>query len=139
VGGVAGGVAGAPSEPIAALRRLAQGPHARESLLWVLAHGRVEGQIMSLAGLYSVDPASFQGALPAYATLDEEVVVAGEGCSPSPGKVRIRTLVRHDHPRAVRLSGPTDSYEQYVSKIKGGLPVDDLFGGGLPARWLGRD
>ncbi len=137
VGGVARGVAGTPSEPIAALRRLVQGPHARESLLWVLAHGRVEGQLMSLAGLYSVDPASFQSALPAYATLDEEVVVAGEGCSPSPRKVQIRTLVRHDHPRAVRLSGPTDSYDRYVSGIQGGLPVDDLFGGGLPARWLG--
>lgn len=138
-GGIYMGVAGHPSEGVAALRRIMATPQSREALRWVLERGTSAGQLTALGGLYFVDQGRFQAAIARFAQRNESAPIVQDGCSPNAATARISSLIAR--PEALRLSGPDDDYGlRYAQKQAAGpkLVVHDFIGGGWPFLLSGR-
>lgn len=125
------------SKLVAAYRVLLEEEKRVEALKLLLEKATIAGQLYALSGLYDTDYSFFLSAVEKYKVSDESVNTIS-GCI---GRwEQVREIVFLDNPNTVRLSSPTQSYEEWLKKAKVDVNkvMVDISGGGYPMSFRGR-
>ena len=126
------GFDGGPSPQACAFAALLRESDAGALFRSLLTRSGTAGQLYALCGLYLTDPPAFTKEVEAFRTRDDEVRTLF-GCIG--GRRRVRDVVEHSGPRAVRLSSPKETLQAWVKRDpEGGRSFFlDIYGGGYPA------
>ena len=125
------------SKLVAAYRVLLEEEKRVEALKLLLEKATIAGQLYALSGLYDTDYNFFLSAVEKYKVSDESVNTIS-GCIGRWKKVR--EIVFLDNPNTVRLSSPTQSFEEWLkkAKVRGHEVMVDISGGGYPMGFRGK-
>ena len=135
-GGEAVGYSGAPNAEVAALRTIVADSKAQVALQLVIEHGTLPAQLMAVSGLYYIDPDGHGDRVERYSAMTETVPMVTGGCMSGTRPVAVAKLVRA--PGAIRLKGPTESFQQWAGRYANGPITLDIAGGGYPSTLTGR-
>lgn len=125
------------SEFVAAYRVLLEEEKRVEALKLLLEKATIAGQLYALSGLFDTDYDFFLSAVEKYKVSNESVYTIS-GCI---GRYKqVREIVFLDNPNTVRLSSPTQSFEQWLKKAKVNINevTVDISGGGYPMGFRGK-
>ena len=122
---------------VAAYRVLLEEEKRVEALKLLLEKATIAGQLYALSGLYDTDYNFFLSAVEKYKVSDQSVYTFS-GCLIR--EKQVREIVFLDNPNTVRLSSPTQSFEEWLKKAKVNINkvMVDISGGGYPMFFRGR-
>ncbi len=135
-GGEAVGYSGAPNAEVASLRSILADSNAAAALQLVIEHGTLPAQLMAVSGLYYIDPDGHGDRVQRYSAMTDTVPMVTGGCMSGTRPVAVAKLVRA--PGAIRLKGPTESFQQWAGRYANGPITLDIAGGGYPSTLTGR-
>jgi hypothetical protein len=124
------------SKLVAAYRVLLEEEKRLEALKLLLERATIAGQLYALSGLFDTDYNFFLSAVEKYKVSDQSVTTYS-GCIVE--EKQVREIVFLDKPNTVRLSGPTQSFDEWLKKAKVGVNevMVDISGGGYPMSFRG--
>lgn len=125
------------SKFVEAYRVLLEEEKRVEALKLLLEKATIAGQLYALSGLFDSDYDFFLSAVEKYKVSNESVSTIS-GCV---GRYRqVREIVFLDNPNTVRLSSPTQSFEEWLKQAKVNVNevTVDISGGGYPMAFRGK-